>query len=493
MNPPSDNEHGVRDPANSHARFAKREYDAVIIGSGPNGMAAAITMAQAGRTVLVIEGQPTIGGGTRTAELTLPGFRHDVCSAVHPMGIGSPFFSTLPLAKHGLQWVQPSAPVAHPMDDGRAVLIERSVGETADALGVDGRRYRSLMGTLDADWPALQLLLSGKLSAAQHPISMARFGLRAMRSASSLARSTFRSAPARAVFAGIAAHSVLPLERVTTAGFGLVLQMAAHQVGWPFALGGSSSIAGALASYLRSLGGEIVTGVQVQSVDQLPRARVVLCDITPRQLLGIEGLQLPDEFRRKLDRYRYGPGVCKIDWALDGPIPWQARECLRAGTVHVGGTLEEIEASERAPWHNQHCDRPFVLLAQPTLFDSTRAPQGKHIAWGYCHVPNGSTEDMTDRIEKQIERFAPGFRDRILKRSVMLAADLHLHNSNLVGGDIGGGSFELDQFALRPTWRLYRIPTKGYFLCSSSTPPGGGVHGLCGNIAARVALRSIRS
>jgi phytoene dehydrogenase-like protein len=479
-------------PPTNNPKFARSKYDAIVIGSGPNGLAAAITVAQAGRTVLVVEGQETIGGGTRTAELTLPGFRHDVCSAVHPLGIGSPFFSKLPLAEHGLEWVQPDAPLAHPLDDGTAVLIERSVSQTAAGMGRDASRYADLMGSLDSEWLVLQTFLLGKMRVALHPLTLARFGLEAIRSASSFARRTFQGQRARAAFAGIAAHSVLPLKNATSAGFGLVLGMAAHQVGWPFARGGSASIAAALASYLRSLGGEIVTGMSVHSVEQLPPSRVVLCDMTPRQLARISGLELSESYRQKMERFRYGPGVCKVDWALDAPIPWKAQACARAGTVHLGGTLEEIEASELAPWENRHSDNPFVLLAQPSLFDETRAPQGKHVAWGYCHVPNGSNVDMSEIIEKQIERFAPGFRSRILKRSVLLTANLELRNPNLIGGDIGGGSYKLDQFLLRPTWRLYKTPAKGFYLCSSSTPPGGGVHGLCGHIAARTALRGTR-
>ena len=462
-----------------------------MIGSGPNGLAAAITVARTGRTVLVIEGQTTIGGGARSAELTLPGFLHDVCSAVHPLGIASPFFCSLPLEKHGLEWIQPSIPLAHPLDDGTAVVLERSVALTAANLGSDARKYAGLMKPLVSDSPTLLSFLSGPLRAAWHPAIAARFGLHAMRSASSFARHTFEGARARAMFAGLGAHSVLPLDTVPSAGFGLVLAMLGHHAGWPLARGGSSSIANALASYLRSLGGEIVTSVTVRSVEQLPPARIALCDLTPRQFLRIAGLELPEGFRRKLERYRYGPGVCKVDWALDAPIPWKAEECARAGTVHLGGTLEEIEASERAPWHTEHSDNPFVLLAQPSLFDDARAPAGKHVAWGYCHVPNGSSFDMSGRIEKQIERFAPGFRGRILKRNVMLTADLEFHNPNLIGGDISGGASQLDQFFFRPTWRLYNTPAKGFYLCSSSTPPGAGVHGLCGHMAARAALRSI--
>ena len=460
-----------------------------MIGSGPNGLAAAITIAQAGRSVLVLEGQETIGGGTRSAELTLPGFLHDVCSAVHPMGIASPFFRTLPLVAHGLEWVHPSAPLAHPLDDGKAVLVERSIEETAANLGEDDERYVRFMKPFVSDWPKLESILSGPLAAARHPIASAGFGRVAARSATSVARAAFRGVRARALFAGLAAHSTLPLDQVPSAAIGLVLGIAAHSAGWPFARGGSRKIAEALASYLCSLGGEIITNSRVESLDQLPPAGIVLCDVTPRQLLQIAGSRLPSGFHRKLSRYRYGPGVCKLDWALDGPIPWKADACTRAGTVHVGGTIEEIEASESAAWNGDLSERPFVLLAQPSLFDPTRAPAGKHVAWAYCHVPNGSDFDMTERIENQIERFAPGFRNQILKRSVMTPNDLQLRNPNLVGGDIGGGAANLSQFLFRPTWRRYRTPRRGLYLCSSSTPPGGGVHGLCGHLAALTTLR----
>jgi phytoene dehydrogenase-like protein len=465
------------------------KYDAIVVGSGPNGLSAAITMAQADRSVLVIEGQETIGGGTRSAELTLPGFVHDVCSAVHPMAVASPFFRSLPLERHGLQWVHPSAPLAHPLDDGSAIVVERSVEETARNLGEDGGAYTRIFGGLVSEWPKLEPFLLGPLGFPRHPLIAALFGLRGMRSASSVARSFFRGERAQALFAGHAAHSMLPLERVPSAAFGFVLGITAHVAGWPFARGGSQSIANALASYLRSLGGEILTGQTVQSLDELPASRAVLCDVTPRQLLRMAQARLPQGFRHSLERFRYGPGVCKIDWALEGPIPWQAKECSRAGTVHIGGTLEEFAESERAPWQGQHAERPFVLLAQPTLFDPTRAPAGKHIAWAYCHDPNGSNFDMTDRIESQIERFAPGFRQLILKRSVMLTAARESHNPNLIGGDITGGAALLSQFFLRPTLRLYRTPSKGLYICSASTPPGGGVHGLCGHFAAQAALR----
>ena len=468
--------------------FSHRELDAVVVGSGPNGLAAAITVARAGRSVLVLEGEETIGGGTRSAELTLPGFLHDVCSAVHPLGAASPFFRTLPLAEHGLEWIHPSAPLAHPLDDGSAVVIERSIAMTARNLGPDGDRYAQLMGPLVSNWPRLESLLLGRLRFPRHPIVAARFGLLAMRSASRLARSTFRHQRARALFAGMAAHSILPLEQAPSSAFGLVLGIMAHAVGWPFARGGSQRIGEALASYLRSIGGKVVTGTTVESLDQLPPARITLCDVTPRQLLRMGGQRFPARFRGKLERYRYGPGVCKVDWALDGPVPWTAKACARAGTIHLGGTLDEIAASEHAPWGSEPAERPFVLLAQPTLFDSTRAPAGKHVAWAYCHVPNGSSFDMTERIEDQVERFAPGFRRRILQRSTMTAASLELRNPNLVGGDISGGSSELKQFFFRPTWRHYRTPAKSVYLCSASTPPGAGVHGLCGYLAARAAL-----
>jgi phytoene dehydrogenase-like protein len=470
---------------------SQSRYDAVVIGSGPNGLAAAITIAQAGHSVLVLEGQPNIGGGTRSADLTLPGFKHDVCSAVHPMGLLSPFFRTLPLAEHGLEWIHPEVPLAHPLDDGSAVLLERSLERTAGNLGGDGQRYLNVMQPLISNWPKLEPLLLGPPSLPRHPLAAARFGLQAMRSACGFAKSAFREQRTRALFAGVAAHSILPLERMPSAAFGLVLAAVGHMIGWPIARGGSASISNALASYLQSLGGKILVNSMVESLEQLPPARVVLCDVTPRQLLRIAGSRLPAGFRRKLSQYRYGPGVCKVDWALDSPIPWSVEACARAGTVHLGGTLEEIAMSERAPWRGEIARQPFVLLAQPTLFDATRAPSGKHIAWAYCHVPNGSSIDASERIEMQVERFAPGFRSRILKRSVMLTADLERGNPNLVGGDISGGTADLDQFFFRPTKRLYRTPATNIYICSSSTPPGGGVHGLCGHFAAQLALGKV--
>jgi phytoene dehydrogenase-like protein len=466
-------------------------YDAVVVGAGPNGLASAITLARAGRSVLVLEGQQTIGGGTRSDELTLPGFVHDVCSAIHPLGVASPFFRDLPLAQYGLEWVFPPAAVAHPFDDGSAAVLERSVDATGESLGRDAAAYRRLMGPLLADWEGLASDLLGPLPLPpRHPLAMARFGLKAVRSARGLAESAFEGDRARALFAGLAAHSILPLERPVSAAFGLVLGTVAHAVGWPMARGGSGQIADALAAHLRSLGGEIVTGRCVESLDQLPPAGAILLDVTPRQLLQIAGDRLPTRYRRALGRYRYGPGVFKLDWALDGPIPWKAPACSRAGTVHLGGTLPEIAASEQAVWRGELSERPYVIVVQQTLFDPTRAPEGKHTGWAYCHVPNGSTIDMTERIEAQLERFAPGFRDLILARSVMSPTALERHDPNYIGGDINGGVQDLGQLFTRPVARInpYTTPVRGLYLCSSSTPPGGGVHGMCGYFAAKAAL-----
>jgi phytoene dehydrogenase-like protein len=466
--------------------------DAIVIGSGPNGLAAAITLARAGRSVLVYEAHPTVGGGARSAALTLPGFVHDVCSAIHPLAVVSPFFRTLPLRDYGLEWHYSPAALAHPFDDGTAALLYRSLELTGQTLGRDAMAYRRLMGPLVASWALLEDSLLGPLRPPRHPLALMRFGFRALGPARSLAERLFTGERARGLFAGLAAHAIMPLERRPSAAFGLILGILGHVVGWPFPRGGTQSLADALAAYLRSLGGEIETGVHVSSIDELPPARAVLCDVTPRQLLQIAGPRLPDGYRRQLQRYRYGPAAFKVDWALDGPIPWRAAECARAATVHVGGTLTEIAASERAAWQGQPCDRPFVLVAQQSLFDPTRAPPGKHVGWAYCHVPHGSAVDMTERIEAQIERFAPGFRARILARSVMPPEALERYNPNYVGGDINGGVQDLWQLFTRPAVRLvpYSTPAKGLYICSSSTPPGGGVHGLCGYFAAQAALRS---
>ena len=468
-----------------------RTYDAIVVGSGPNGLAAAIAIAQAGRSVLVVEAKETIGGGARSAELTLPGFVHDVCSAIHPLGAGSPFFSTLPLSEHGLEWIQPDACLAHPFDDGSAAVLERSIEATGDGLGRDAEAYRKLMGPLADNWDKLSRQLLGPLRPPRHPLVMARFGMRAVRSAQGLAEAVFKGEKARALFGGMAAHSFLRLDKAPSAAFGLVLGASGHAVGWPLPRGGSQRISDALASYLRSIGGEIVTSTYVESVDELPPARAILLDVTPRQVIRIAGARLPRGYRRKLEGYRYGPGVFKMDWALDGPVPWKASECARAGTVHLGGTIDEIERSEQLVWEGEHPEKPLVLLAQQSLFDPSRAPEGMHTAWAYCHVPNGSTFDMTDRIESQIERFAPGFRDRILARSVMSTERLEEYNPNYVGGDINGGIQDFRQLFTRPTLSLvpYSTPARGLYICSSSTPPGGGVHGMCGYHAARAALR----
>ena len=472
---------------------ARDSYDAIVIGAGPNGLAAAIVLAQADKSVLVVEARDEVGGGARSDELTLPGFVHDVCSAIYPLGIGSPFFRSLPLEKHGLEWVHPSAPLAHPLDGGSAVLLERSVDGTADGLGRDSRAYRRLMAPLVARWDDLAEEILGPLRLPRHPLVLARFGLSAVRSGYGLTRSRFKGDRARAMFAGIAAHSMQPIDRMPTAAFALVLGVAGHAVGWPLARGGSRRVTQALASYLRSLGGEISTSAGVESVDDLPGARAVLCDVTPRQVLSIAGHRLPHRYARKLEGYRYGEGVFKVDWALDGPIPWKAPECARAGTVHLGGTMGEIAAAERAVGRGEHPDRPFVLVAQQSLFDPSRAPAGKHTAWAYCHVPNGSTVDMTGRIESQVERFAPGFRERVLARNVMSTRQIEEYNPNYVGGDINGGVQDLRQLYTRPTLSLtpYSTPAKGLYICSSSTPPGGGVHGMCGYHAARAALRQV--
>src|SRR5215217_7824908 len=470
---------------------APATYDAVIVGSGPNGLAAAVELARNGKRVAVLEGKSTIGGGARSAEITLPGFVHDLGSAIHPLGYASPFFRSLPLDEHGLEWVHPPAPLAHPFDDGTAAVLERSVKETAAALGPDARAYERLIEGVVEDAPKIASYFVGSPRLIRHPISLGASALRAVRPARSLAESIFEGEKARGLFAGNGAHSFLPLEKPPSALFGLVLGTLGHAFGWPFPKGGSQRIADALTSYLISLGGEVYTGVRVDSVEEVPRTRTVLLDVTPRQLLDIAGTHFTERYRSALKDYRYGPGVFKVDFALDGPIPWRAGECLRAGTVHLGGTLEEISAGEAAVWRGEHPERPFVLLAQQSLFDRTRAPAGKHTVWAYCHVPNGSTFDMTGRIEAQIERFAPGFKERILAKNAMGPADLERINANLVGGDINGGVMDLRQLFPRPVPRLnpYSTPAKGLFICSSSTPPGGGVHGMCGFLATRVALR----
>jgi phytoene dehydrogenase-like protein len=470
-------------------------YDAVVVGSGPNGLAAAVTLARAGRSVLVVEARDTIGGGARSAALTVPGFVHDVCSAIHPLGRSSPAFADWPLAEHGLEWIDPPIALAHPLDDGSAALVGRDLAATAASLGEDGERYTKLLAPIARDWEliAREMLgpfrLSGPL---RHPVALSRFGLNAIQPVSLLMR-RFRGPHAAAVLAGCGAHSFLRLDQLATGAFAISLLAAAHTVGWPIPRGGSQRIADALASYLRSLGGEIRTGWPVASLGELPPHRAVLFDLTPRQVLAISGRRLRGSYARQLRRYRYGPGVFKLDLALDEPIPWANPDLLRAGTVHLGGAAAEVAGAARSVARGRIPERPLVLLAQPSLFDDTRAPAGQHVAWAYCHVPNGSSADMTEPILAQLERFAPGAGKRIVGRSAMGPAAFEAYNANHVGGDINGGLQDIRQLWTRPAirWDPYSSPDPSLFICSSSTPPGGGVHGLCGWYAARSALAGV--
>ncbi|MCB0034740.1 MAG: NAD(P)/FAD-dependent oxidoreductase [Anaerolineales bacterium] len=467
-------------------------YDAIIIGSGPNGLAAAITIAQQGYKVLVLEAKETIGGGMRTLELTLPGFKHDICSAIHPLGKGSPFFNQLPLDQYGLEWIQPDVALAHPFDDGTAVALHRSLEETAAQLGIDREAYRRVFQPLVKQWPKIAHEFLGPLRFPKYPIAMTNFGLRALWPTTTGAKLAFRTEKARAFFAGMAAHCIMPLEWPLTSAIGLMLGILGHVVGWPLPKGGSQAIAEAMAAYLRDLGGEIVTNHTVTSLRELPPHKTLLFDLGPRQLLNIVGDQFPVGYRRQLSNYRYGPGVFKVDWAVSEPIPWTAVEPRRAGTVHLGATLNEMAHSERAIWHNQMSDWPYVIVTQQSLFDPSRAPAGQQTVWAYCHVPHGSTADMISKIEQQIERFAPGFRDTILAKHTMTTADFQRYNPNYIGGDINGGVQNWRQLFTRPTPRIdpYSTPINNLVICSSSTPPGGGVHGMCGYFAAQSALRN---
>lgn len=470
----------------------KTEFDAIVVGSGPNGLAAAITLQQKGLSVLVVEAESTIGGGLRSGALTLPGYVHDVCSAVHPMAVCSPFFNSLPLEQHGCSYIYPPLAAAHPFDEGTAAVLKSSVEETAALLEEDKDAYSGIILPIIKNWPVMAADILGPLHMPRHPLAMARFGLKAFTSAASLAKN-FNTKKAKGLWAGMAAHSMQPLSHLTTSAIGLVLMTAGHIKGWPIVKGGSQMIANALSAYFMALGGRIETGFYVRSLDQLPSARTVLFDVTPRQLLQIAGHKFTSIYKWQLQKYRYGMGVFKIDWALDAPIPFAAGACRTAATVHIGNTFEEIAASEQLTWNGVHPDKPFVLLAQQSLFDPSRAPEGKYTAWAYCHVPHGSVKDMTEAIEQQVERFAPGFRERILARHTMNTEQFQAYNANYIGGDINGGVIDIGQLFTRPALRFspYRTSAKGMYICSSSTPPGGGVHGMCGYHAAKRALKDI--
>jgi len=470
----------------------KRDFDAIVVGSGPNGLAAAIVLQQKGLSVLLLEGKPTIGGGLRCAGLTLSGYTHDICSAVHPLAVASPFFSHIPLHDHGLEYLYPEIPVAHPLDDGTAAIIQGSVEQTAQLLGADGEAYEKLMSSVVRDWPSIAPDILGPLHYPKHLMAMARFGLKALTPASHLVK-RFKTPEAMALFAGAAAHAIQPLTNIATSAIGLVLIASAHLQGWPIPKGGSDQIANALASYFTLLGGTIETNVYVNSLKQLPSAHALLLDVTPKQLLQIAGHRFSSIYKWQLERYRYGEGVFKIDWALDTAIPFTANSCKAAGTVHLGNTFEEIAANEQQTANGIHPEKPFVILAQPSLIDPSRAPAGKHTAWAYCHVPNGSQKDMTEAIENQVERFAPGFKETILATHVMNTAQLEAYNPNYIGGDINGGIIDITQLFTRPVlrWSPYKTSAKGIYICSSSTPPGGGVHGMCGYHAAKRALKDV--
>ncbi|MGA8164729.1 MAG: NAD(P)/FAD-dependent oxidoreductase [Waddliaceae bacterium] len=473
--------------------MSNAKYDAVVVGAGPNGLAAAIALALQSLSVLLVEEKATIGGGCRSEELTLPGYIHDVCSSIHPLAIGSPFFRKLPLSTEELEWIHPSVPLAHPFDDGTCALLQRSVEKTCESLGEDCSSYHQLLSPFVDNWWKLENTFLGPLTFPSHPLLALQFGLKGIRSAESLAKGCFKNPKTQGLFAGLAAHSILPLDQSMTAAVGLLLSIAGHVFGWPMPRGGAQSIAAALGSYFQSLGGKIQTEFEVTTIKDLPSSRVILFDLTPRQILKIAGDELTPFYTRQLEKYRYGPGVFKMDWALSRPIPWKAKACHRAGTVHLGGSFDQIAASEKAVWEGKHPETPYVLAAQHSLFDHSRAPDGKHTAWAYCHVPHGSKKDMSLAIENQIERFAPGFRDCILGKSTKNTDEMRQFNSNYIGGDIIGGVQDLRQLFTRPTKRLvpYATSNPQIFICSSSTPPGGGVHGMCGYHAAKVVLKRV--
>jgi phytoene dehydrogenase-like protein len=467
-------------------------YDAIVVGSGPNGLSAAIAMQQAGLSVLLVEGKENIGGGLRTTELTLPGYLHDVCSAVHPMALASPFFSSLPLQQHGLVYINPKFPAAHPLQDGAAAILYKSLFDTANSLGPDRQIYLDLISPLVQDWEKLVGNILSPLRLPQYPKALAKFGINALQSATMIAR-RFSTEKAKALWGGMAAHSIQPLDNLATAGIGMVLSTVGHIHGWPIPKGGSQSIARALESYFVSLGGTVQTGFMIADLNQLPSAKTILLDVTPRQLQKIADKSLSRFYNWQLDNYRYGMGVFKVDWALSEPVPFTSPDVRKAGTIHLGNTFRDIALSEQQSARGVITKNPFVLMAQPSVFDSTRAPTGKHTAWAYCHVPSGSTTDMTAIIENQIEKFAPGFKETILARHTMNTQELQAYNPNYVGGDINGGILDIRQLYTRPVLGLspYRTSKRGLYLCSSSTPPGGGVHGMCGYYAARRALADI--
>ncbi|MBS7562846.1 NAD(P)/FAD-dependent oxidoreductase [Mucilaginibacter sp. Bleaf8] len=468
------------------------EYDAIVVGSGPNGLAAAITMQQQGLSTLIVEGSKAIGGGLRSAEVTLPGFLHDICSAVHPMAVSSPFFKQMPLAKHGLDFIYPEVAAAHPLDNGSSAALYRSIQKTAVTLGADADAYTRIYEPLAKYWPSIAVDVLGPLRIPKHPLNMVRFGLMGLTSAKSFA-DNFKTKEARGLWAGMAAHSIQPLSSLTTSAIGLVLTVAGHLYGWPIPKGGSQSIANSLVSYYTSIGGKIQTDFYVNALSELPPSRAVLFDVTPKQLLKIAGHKFSPLYKWQLQRFKYGMGVFKVDWALNEPIPFTNPDCRKAGTVHIGNTFEEIASSEYLSSTGKHPEKPFVLLAQQSLFDATRAPEGKHTAWAYCHVPNGSLKDMTDAIENQIARFAPGFKDIILAKATSNTAQIEEYNNNYLGGDINGGKLDITQLFTRPALRMspYKTSHQGLYICSSSTPPGGGVHGMCGYYAAKRALSDI--